>query len=67
MMKIRVAIVSGLSSLLLSVPSAAQTTAVPSSKLALDIVAPDAATAQAYTWRVYDDGAPTGRIMPGAV
>jgi hypothetical protein len=39
--------------------------ATPTSKFLLDIVAADAPTAQAYTWRLYLDGAATGTVVSG--
>jgi hypothetical protein len=45
---------------MLSVPVLAQTTGVPGQKFAWDQAAPDLATAQAYTYKHYDDGAQVG-------
>ena len=45
-----------------SVPAFAQT-ATPSNRFALDQAAPDLATAQAYTFRMYADGATTGTVV----
>ncbi len=45
---------------LLTVPAFAQTTGVAGQKFAWDQAAPDLASAQAYTYKHYDDGATTG-------
>lgn len=50
-------------------PARAQTTtttATPSSHFATEITAPDAATAAAYTWRAYVDGAASGVVLGAA-
>lgn len=46
---------------LLASPLVAQT-ATPTSKFAIDQAAPDLATAQAYTYTLYADGATTGTV-----
>lgn len=51
-----------------ALPARAQTpppTATPSSHFAMEIIAADAATAQAFTWRLYADGATTGQQLAG--
>lgn len=40
-------------------------TAIPTSHLAWDILAPDAATAESYLYRYYLDGAVTGAVFMG--
>lgn len=47
------------------VAMAAQDTGVPGQKFAWDQVAPDLATAQAYAYKHYDDGAATGTAFAG--
>jgi hypothetical protein len=39
----------------------------PTSVFLFDQAAPDAATAQAYTYRIYVDGAATGQAVPGVL
>lgn len=51
----------------LSIPALAQTTGVPGQKFAWDQAAPDLATAQAYTYKHYDDGAATGVAFASVV
>ncbi len=43
----------------------AQSNAIPTDKLGLDIAAPDAATATAYVWRAYMDGSATATVLTG--
>ena len=40
-------------------------TAIPGQKFVVDIVAADAPTAQAYTWKLYNDGATAGVVWAG--
>lgn len=53
--------------LLGAIPSlvSAQTPVTPASKLVWDIVAPDLATVNAYTWKSYADNAATGTALSG--
>jgi hypothetical protein len=46
-----------------AVPANAQT-ATPTNKFAIDQAAPDLATANSYTYRLYADGSPTGVVIP---
>lgn len=49
-----------LAAILLFLPSIARAQATPTSKVGWDQPAPDLATAQAYTYKHYDDGSTTG-------
>lgn len=49
--------------LVVPVTTLAQTTGVPGQKFVWEQPAPDLATAQAYTYRHYDDGASTGTVL----
>ncbi len=43
----------------------AQSNAIPTDKIGLDIAAPDAVTATAYVWRAYMDGSATSTVLTG--
>jgi hypothetical protein len=54
-----------LAALLLAIPAFASAQVVPSDKIAWDQQAPDLASAQAYTYKYYPDGATTGITFTG--
>lgn len=66
-MKRLVIVAAALAMLIIPSVSQAQTTGVAGQKFAWDQAAPDLATAQAYTYKHYDDGATTGVAFASVV